>query len=281
MLAPSPNLGSMVSGRAAQNRIVSGVVEEGVEHRSLVLTAQDGTTYQVGSVPGLRAGMRVELVGRALTDMMTTAQQGTPFAADRVTFLDERDEPRRPELWLLRHGETQWSLEHKHTGNTDLELTAEGEEAARAMVDRLAGTAFDAVLTSPLLRASRTAELAGFADAQVVAESVEWDYGDIEGVTTEEVRRTGPADWTVWTHEFTGGESLRQVGRRADAVIARVRSTVPERALLVGHGHFLRILTARWLGRPSADGALYKLGTAGISVLGWEREQPVITRWNA
>lgn len=270
----------MVSRRNPARITVTGVVEQGVEQGSLVLTAPDGTCYQVGGVAGLRAGASVELVGRVRDEVMTTAQQGRPLEVEQVTYLDAQGHPRRPELWLLRHGQTQWSLEHKHTGRTDAVLTEEGERTARAVADTLARTRFDAVYSSPLTRARRTAELAGYPDAHLLPDAVEWDYGDVEGVTTEQVRERVPG-WTVWTHDFTGGESLRQVGRRADAVIAQVRATTGERALLVAHGHFLRILTARWLGRPAADGALYALETARISVLGWEREQPVLTRWNA
>jgi len=182
------------------------------------------------------------------------------------------------ELWLARHGETEWSRDHKHTGSTDLALTSRGEEAARAIADRLRGVDFDLVLTSPLARARDTARLAGFPDAHTEQDLVEWDYGSYEGVTTAEIRETVP-DWTVWTHPSPGGESAEQVGRRLDRVLGTVHA-VAGRVLVFGHGHSLRALTARWLGQPVASGRHYKLDTATISVLGYERETPVILRWN-
>lgn len=183
------------------------------------------------------------------------------------------------ELWLVRHGETEWSRDHKHTSVTDLPLTPVGERAACVVRDRLAGEEFDQVLTSPRLRARRTAELAGFAGAEIVDELVEWGYGDYEGVTTAEIRETVPG-WTVWTHSTPGGEPAAEVGKRLDRVVARVRETVG-RTLVFGHGHALRVLTARWLGLEPAEGRLFRLDTATISVLGHERETPVILRWNA
>jgi len=182
------------------------------------------------------------------------------------------------EVWLARHGETEWSRDHKHTGCTDVELTSAGEDAARAIADRLQGIDFALVLTSPLLRARETARLAGFADAHTERDLVEWDYGSYEGVTTAEIRETVPT-WTVWTHPSPGGESAEQVGRRLDRVLAKARA-VDGRVLVFGHGHALRALAARWLGQPVAAGRHFKLDTATISVLGYERETPVIVRWN-
>ena len=182
------------------------------------------------------------------------------------------------EVWLARHGETEWSREKKHTGCTDLALTARGEEAARAIADRLGVVDFTLVLTSPLIRARDSARLAGFPDADTEPDLVEWGYGEYEGVTTEEIRETLPG-WTVWTHPTPGGESAEQVGHRLDRVIAKVHAA-GGRVLLFGHGHSLRALTARWLGQPVAAGRHYKLDTATISVLGYERETPVIVRWN-
>jgi probable phosphoglycerate mutase len=187
------------------------------------------------------------------------------------------------ELWVVRHGATEWSESGRHTGPTDVPLTPAGEEQARAVAPRLAGTTFDLVLTSPLQRARRTAALAGFPDAVVDDDLVEWDYGEYEGITTAEIRQSVP-DWTVWTAPTPGGETAEQVGARLDRVVARVREheggAQPGRALVFGHGHALRVLAARWLGLPAEDGRLLVLGTATISVLGDEHDHPAVLRWN-
>jgi probable phosphoglycerate mutase len=182
------------------------------------------------------------------------------------------------ELWIIRHGETEWSRSGKHTGSTDLPLTEHGEELAARLHERLEGTDFDLVLTSPRERARRTAELAGFPDAHVEEDLVEWDYGDYEGVTTAEIREHDPG-WSVWTHPSPGGETAEQVGVRLDRVVAKVRAQ-GGRVLVFGHGHASRALTARWLGLPVADGRHFQLGTATISVLGYHREDSVVARWN-
>ncbi|MGH3369168.1 MAG: histidine phosphatase family protein [Nocardioidaceae bacterium] len=189
-----------------------------------------------------------------------------------------RDTP-QTELWLVRHGETEWSRDHRHTSHTDLPLTDNGVLTAGELRTRLAGERFERVLTSPRQRARRTAELAGFGAAEVEDDLVEWDYGDYEGVTTVDIRRTVPG-WSVWTHATPGGESAEQVTERLDRVVARVRE-VGGRILVFGHGHGLRALTARWLGLPVREGRLFRLDTATLSVLGHERETPVILRWNA
>ena len=183
------------------------------------------------------------------------------------------------ELWVVRHGETEWSRDGKHTSRTEVELTPEGEESARGLVDRLSHVEFDLVLTSPRSRARRTAELAGFADAHVEDDLVEWDYGDYEGVTTHEIRETVPG-WTVWTHPSPGGESAEQVSHRLDRVVAKVRAN-GGRVLAFSHGHALRGLAARWLAQPVEEGRLFLLGTGTVSVLGYERESPVVARWNS
>jgi broad specificity phosphatase PhoE len=186
----------------------------------------------------------------------------------------------QPELWIARHGETDWSVAGRHTGRTDLPLNDNGRAAARKLAEVLAGQQFDLVLTSPLQRARDTCELAGFgAESRVDADLREWDYGEYEGVTTDEIRRTRPG-WTVFTADCPGGETLTEVGHRVDRVIERVR-TVEGRVLVFGHGHNLRILAARWIELPPAGAARLILGTATISVLGWERETAVISRWNA
>jgi broad specificity phosphatase PhoE len=183
------------------------------------------------------------------------------------------------EVWLVRHGETEWSKAGRHTSTTDLPLTAEGEQVAGTLRDRVAGTTFDLVLTSPMQRARVTAGLVGFGDADVDADLGEWGYGDYEGRTSAEIRETVPG-WTIWTHEAPGGETPGQVTDRLDRVVARLRA-VPERALVFGHGHALRALTARWLELPVADGRLFRLDTATLSRLGYERENPVILAWNS
>jgi broad specificity phosphatase PhoE len=186
-------------------------------------------------------------------------------------------------VWLVRHGETEWSRDGRHTSHSDLPLTSVGEAAAAALRATLAtalgGDPFDLVLTSPRRRARRTAELAGFADAAVDPDLVEWDYGEYEGVTTPQIRKSVPG-WTVWSHPSPGGESAEQVGARADRVIGRVREYAGQ-VLVFGHSHALRVLTARWLGQPPEEGRLFKLDTATVSVLGYERETPVLLRWNS
>ena len=187
-------------------------------------------------------------------------------------------DPANDELWIVRHGETEWSASGRHTSVTDVPLTAAGEDAARAIGDRLAGTAFDLVLTSPRQRARRTAELAGFPDAHVDDDLAEWAYGDYEGVTTATIRESVPG-WTVWTHPCPGGEDAAQVGTRLDRVVAKVRAR-GGRVLAFGHGHASRVLAARWLAQPVGEGRLFRLDTATVSVLGYEHEFPAVARWN-
>lgn len=186
--------------------------------------------------------------------------------------------PEAQEVWLVRHGETEWSAAGKHTSYTDVPLTEKGEEAARDVAERLASTAFDLVLSSPLVRARRTAELAGWPAPEVVEDLREWDYGDYEGATTNRIREDVPG-WTVWTHPTPGGESADDVADRLDRVVDRLRAE-EGRTLVFGHGHCLRAFAARWVGQPAATGQSYRLGTATISVLGYEHDVPVITRWN-
>lgn len=182
------------------------------------------------------------------------------------------------EVWLVRHGETEWSRSGQHTGVTDIALTAAGRAAAKALADTLEGTAFDRVLTSPLQRARRTAEFTGFADAALEPDLVEWDYGDYEGLTSATIRETDP-DWTIWTHGAPDGESVAAMSARMDRVLTRLRKHAG-RQLLFAHGHSLRALAARWLGQPVGDGRLLRLDTATVSVLGYEHERPVVLRWN-
>ena len=230
---------------------------------------------------------------------------------------------RRPtrglELWLLRHGATEWARNGRHTGRTDLPLLAEGEAEARSLAPLLHGIAFTAVATSPLQRARRTCELAGLGEgAQVWDELHEWDYGAYEGIATAEIRRS-QSDWTIWSHGCPAGEDAAAVQVRCERVIARVLALAPcppERSqpgtlpgdsaaasltpinslpgpaspgasreppcriALFAHGHLLRSLAATWLGLGAQAGALLVLGTGGIGVLGYEREQRAVLRWN-
>jgi broad specificity phosphatase PhoE len=180
---------------------------------------------------------------------------------------------------VVRHGETEWSRNGRHTSRTELDLTPEGERVARQLADRLQGVGFDLVLTSPRLRARRTAELAGFPDAHPDEDLTEWDYGDYEGLTTPEIREKVPG-WTVWTHPCPGGETAEQVSRRLDRVIAKVREQ-GGRVLVFSHGHASRAMAARWLGLSVREGRRFKLDTATISVLGYERDTPAVARWNS
>ena len=184
------------------------------------------------------------------------------------------------EVYLVRHGETEWSLSGQHTGSTDIPLTPNGEEVARQLGRKLADHNFAAVISSPMSRALDTARLAGFEhDVRLSDDLKEWDYGEYEGLTTPQIRERRP-DWWLWRDGCPGGESPAQVGARADRLIAEVRA-VDGDVLLFGHGHILRVITARWLGYPAGDGMHFSLGTATLSMLGWEREAASIWRWNA
>ena len=187
-------------------------------------------------------------------------------------------EENRPTVVLVRHGATEWSESGQHTGLTDMALLDEGEDEARALAPLLEARTFALVLSSPLDRATRTAELAGLRDVETDADLLEWDYGKVEGRTTAELRDEGDPDWTVFTGDIPGGEEAAEVGTRADRVIARCLAAEGEVAL-VGHGHFLRIVAARWLGLEVRDGRLFHLSSGTISELDWEREQPVIKTW--
>jgi broad specificity phosphatase PhoE len=200
------------------------------------------------------------------------------------------------ELWLMRHGETEWSVSGRHTSRTDIPLTEHGRQRAVELGEYLAGTKFAAVLRSPMGRARETCEIAGFGDVAMVDEGLrEWDYGVFEGRTTKEIQTEIPG-WSVWKDEIVGGETVEAVGARADAVIARVmdlaaasepRSEKPDlghpsyrKVALFAHAHILRILAARWIGLAAAGGSLLALGTGSVSVMGWERETRVISSWN-
>jgi broad specificity phosphatase PhoE len=184
-----------------------------------------------------------------------------------------------PIVYLARHGETAWSLSGQHTGLTDLPLTQRGERNARSLGQRLAGPNFAKVFTSPLQRALRTCELAGFTStAQVDLDLVEWNYGDYEGRTSAEIHQERP-DWFLFSDGCPGGESPDQVGARADRVVQRLRQVEGD-ILLFSSGHFLRVLAARWLGLSPAGGQHFFLSTASLSALGYEHAWPVIRLWD-
>jgi broad specificity phosphatase PhoE len=207
------------------------------------------------------------------------------------------------ELWLVRHGETAWSLSGAHTSFTDIPLTDRGRERAQELREYLGKKQFAAVLVSPRQRAQETARIAGFGDVMQVEDNlVEWNYGESEGKTTKEMRAKydDPA-WSVWTRPIVGGESVEQVGARADKVIARALdlagrkadsssavqkkegqelAVATERVALFAHAHILRILAARWIGLEATGGKLFAFGTGAVSVLGFERETRVIAHWN-
>jgi broad specificity phosphatase PhoE len=190
------------------------------------------------------------------------------------------------ELILLRHGETEWSASGQHTGRTDIPLTARGEAAAAALAPALAQRPIRAAFTSPASRAVRTAELAGLHDAKPDPDLQEWDYGGYEGRTTPQIQQDRPG-WYLWRDGVIPGdaahpgETVAQVGARADAVLARVRPLLADGDVaLVAHGHILRVLTARWLELAPDGGRLFRLDTGTMSTLGTEHDYPVITAWN-
>ncbi len=198
---------------------------------------------------------------------------------------------RLPTLWLARHGETEWSRQGNYTGLTDIPLTAEGEAQAVAAREKLAGFEFDRVFSSPLIRALRTAELLGHPSPEVLPHAHEWDYGENEGRRNTVVREENPG-YIIWNDGVPGGETLSEVAARADRIISTVQAgcgtpmdqdpdQAPiERALLVAHGHILRILAAPWLGLAPDAGRHLVLGTAAVCLLGWYKLTPAILKWN-
>jgi probable phosphoglycerate mutase len=180
---------------------------------------------------------------------------------------------------VVRHGATEWSRSGRHTGRTDLPLLDDGRIEAEELGRRLAGHVFAMVLTSPLRRARETCEIAGFGSQAVVSEDLrEWDYGDYEGRTTDEIRAQRP-EWSLWSDGAPAGETADDVGRRADRVVAEVKRSTGD-VLAFAHAHVLRVVGARWVELPPAAGALLTLAPATISVLGWERDVAVVNRWN-
>lgn len=186
-----------------------------------------------------------------------------------------------PEIYLVRHGETEWSASGKHTGRTDIPLTASGEEAARQLADRLRGLSFPAVWSSPSQRARDTCVLAGFGPASVTKpELAEWDYGVYEGLTTKQILAQRPG-WRLFRDGCPEGETVSDAGSRADLIVDQLREA-DDMVLIFSSSHFLRVLASRWLGLPPEDGACFVLDTASISILGYEHDlaEPVIRSWN-
>jgi probable phosphoglycerate mutase len=188
--------------------------------------------------------------------------------------------PDSAELWVVRHGETEWSRSGRHTGSTDVPLTSAGQQQAAALRGMLAGLRPVLVLCSPRQRARDTARLAGLDVDEVTDDLAEWDYGDYEGLTTPEIRERDPG-WTIFSHPAPGGETAEQIRVRADRVLTRAVGRLAEGpVVLVGHGHFSRVLGARWMGLPVRSGANLLLGTAAPSVLGAQHGISAIVRWN-
>lgn len=183
------------------------------------------------------------------------------------------------EIVLIRHGQTEWSITGQHTGRTDVPLTDFGRQQADALGGMLDGEHFDRVLSSPLVRAWETMERAGYgAQGEVNTHVLEWDYGVYEGRRTNDIRTTIPG-WSVWTDPIPGGETVDEVGARADLAIEQCL-LAEGRVAVFAHGHFLRVMAARWIGLPALSGQSLGLGTATVSTLGWERENRVLQGWN-
>jgi broad specificity phosphatase PhoE len=180
---------------------------------------------------------------------------------------------------LVRHGDTEWSRDGRHTGKTDIPLTDDGRRQAKALAPELSAWQFALVLTSPLQRARDTCKLAGYGEqAEVRTELQEWDYGRYDGLTSDQIAATNP-DWSLWRDGGPGGEKAADVGRRVDRLIAEIRGIEGD-VLIFAHGHVLRVLASRWLGEPPEGGRHYSLQTAALSLLGQEHRDPVIRRWN-
>jgi broad specificity phosphatase PhoE len=187
---------------------------------------------------------------------------------------------RQMEIVLVRHGETEWSRDHRHTGRTDVPLTAAGRRQAERLRDALAEWSFGRVLSSPLTRALDTCRLAGYGDRAELSDALlEWDYGEYEGETTDRIRESRPG-WNLWRDGCPGGETVADVSARVDPLVSELKDSEGDVALFA-HGHVLRVLAARWLEMAPEAGARFWLATATISVLGSERETPVFRRWNA
>jgi broad specificity phosphatase PhoE len=182
-------------------------------------------------------------------------------------------------IYLIRHGETEWARDGRHTGRTDIALTDTGREQAGFLLPIFDEIKFARILSSPLQRALETAKLAGLSSrVELDKELLEWDYGDYEGLTTQQIRDQ-VSGWSIWTHPCPNGETIDQITRRADRVVATLRSSAGNIAIF-SHGHFLRVLVSRWIGLSADHGSRFLLGTSTLSILGYENELPVIKTWN-
>jgi probable phosphoglycerate mutase len=187
-----------------------------------------------------------------------------------------------PQIYLVRHGETAWSASGQHTGRTNISLTKNGEKNAKRLSERLGGIVFEAVYSSPLLRAKQTCELAGFGSMmQMEADLMEWDYGEYEGLTNVEIQKQ-QSGWNVFRNGCPGGESTRDISARADRLISCLKKIDKGNVLLFSHGHILRVFAARWLTLPIEDGRLFVLSPTSLSILGYEHnlDEPIIRLWN-
>jgi broad specificity phosphatase PhoE len=183
------------------------------------------------------------------------------------------------QIYLIRHGETEWARDGRHTGRTDIPLTDTGREQAGFLLPIFDDVKFNGIFSSPLQRAFETAKLAGVGSrVELENDLEEWDYGDYEGITTQQIRERVPG-WTIWTHPCPNGETMQEVSRRADRVVAKLRSSQGNIAVF-SHGHFLRVLVCRWIGLPPDNGRHFLLGTSTLSILAYERDVPVIKTWN-
>ncbi|MFT4147978.1 MAG: histidine phosphatase family protein [Micrococcaceae bacterium] len=185
----------------------------------------------------------------------------------------------KPKMWIARHGETEWSKSGQYTGRTDLPLTKHGEEQARQAAEKIKGVDFGLVLVSPMQRARKTAELMGIKNYEIDPDAMEWNYGDYEGISAADVRKTNP-NYVIWDDGVPHGETIEQVAARADKVIARVKEAGNLNSLVVCHGHFSRILAARWLTMDPHMGKHFLMETAHISIMGWDKKAPAVEKWN-
>ncbi len=183
-------------------------------------------------------------------------------------------------LYLVRHGQTEWSKSGQHTSRTNLDLTDEGVQQAHLLREKLNPADFDLVLSSPRLRATRTAELAGFTNVETTEDLAEWHYGEYEGMTSAQIREKSPG-WRIWFQGCPGGESAEQVRERLTRVVKRVRDSGVEKAICFGHGHASRVLALAWLDFPIIFGQSFPMEVASVSILGREKESPAVLRWNS
>jgi broad specificity phosphatase PhoE len=213
--------------------------------------------------------------------LMTSTSAGTgPVAGPGPAFFDPHEPSDHSTVWLIRHGETEWSKSGQHTGRTDLDLTEHGVEQALALKPLLATIKPTLVLASPRRRAQRTAELGGMAVDAIDPDLSEWDYGDYEGLTSSQIEKLDPG-WTIWRGNVPGGETSEQVTERADRLLARVAAALVDGpVVLFGHGHINRAIAVRWVGLDLSFGSAFSLGTAAPCLLGVEHSRPVIVRWN-